>query len=108
MRKRNRRVEIYFTEDELSSLMQKVRQSGLSREAFCRAALLGVKLKEAPPADYYKLIMEVRRVGTNINQILQKANAIGLLDVPMIRKALEDNYTTEEMLWDTFEIEGDF
>lgn len=108
MRKRNRRVEIYFTEDELSSLMQKVHQSGLSREAFCRAALLGVKLKEAPPADYYKLIMEVRRVGTNINQILQKANAIGLLDVPMIRKALEDNYTTEEMLWDTFEIEGDF
>ena len=108
MRKRNRRVEIYFTEDELSSLMQKVRQSGLSREAFCRAALLGVRIKEAPPADYYKLIMEVRRVGTNINQILQKANAIGLLDVPMIRKALEDNYTTEEMLWDTFEIEGDF
>ena len=108
MRKRNRRVEIYFTEDELSSLMQKVRQSGLSREAFCRAALQGVKIKEAPPADYYKLIMEVRRVGTNINQILQKANAIGLLDVPMIRKALEDNYTTEEMLWDTFEIEGDF
>jgi hypothetical protein len=52
--------------------------------------------------------MEVRRVGTNINQILQKANAIGLLDVPMIRKALEDNYNTEEMLWDTFEIEGDF
>ena len=108
MRKRNRRVEIYFTEDELSSLMQKVRQSGLSREAFCRAALLGVRIKEAPPADYYKLIMEVRRVGTNITQILQKANAIGLLDVPMIRKALEDNYTTEEMLWDTFEIEGDF
>jgi hypothetical protein len=108
MRKRNRRVEIYFTEDELSSLMQKVRQSGLSREAFCRAALQGVKIKEAPPADYYKLIMEVRRVGTNINQILQKANAIGLLDVPMIRKALEDNYTTEEMLWDAFEIEGEF
>lgn len=108
MRKRNRRVEIYFTEDELSSLMQKVRQSGLSREAFCRAALQGVKIKEAPPADYYKLIMEVRRVGTNINQILQKANAIGLLDVPMIRKALEDNYKTEEMLWDAFEIEGDF
>ena len=105
MRKRNRRVEIYFTEDELSSLMQKVRQSGLSREAFCRAALQGVKIKEAPPADYYKLIMEVRKVGTNINQILHKANTLGFLDVPMIKKALKDNHTTEDMLWDTFTTE---
>lgn len=108
MRNRSNEIKIRFNENEFTQLMQKVRQSGLSREAFCRAALLGVKIKEAPPADYYKLIMEVRRVGTNINQILQKANAIGLLDVPMIRKALEDNYKTEEMLWDTFEIEGDF
>ena len=105
MRKSNRRVEIYFTEDELSSLMQKVRQSGLSREVFCRDALMGVKIKEAPPADYYKLIMEVRKVGTNINQILHKANTLGFLDVPMLQKALEDNHTTEDMLWDTFTTE---
>ena len=33
MRKRNCRVEIYFTKDELESLTKKVRKSGLSREA---------------------------------------------------------------------------
>lgn len=35
MRKRNCRVEIYFTKDELESLTKKVRKSGLSRESFC-------------------------------------------------------------------------
>ncbi len=34
MRKRNCRVEIYFTKDELESLTKKVRKSGLSRESF--------------------------------------------------------------------------
>ena len=41
MRKRNCRVEIYFTKDELESLTKKVRKSGLSRESFCRHLLNG-------------------------------------------------------------------
>ena len=51
MRKRNCRVEIYFTKDELESLTKKVRKSGLSRESFCRHLLNGAEIKEAPSAD---------------------------------------------------------
>ena len=103
MRKRNKRVEIYFTDEELAQLTAKVQQSGLSREVFCRAVLLGAQIKAAPPVDYYTLISEVRRAGCNINQVLKKANTLGLLDVPMIRKALEDNHATEDMLWRSFQ-----
>lgn len=39
MRKRNCRVEIYFTKDELESLTKKVRKSGLSRESFWLPAI---------------------------------------------------------------------
>lgn len=70
MRKRNCRVEIYFTKDELESLTKKVRKSGLSRESFCRYLLNGAEIKEAPSADVPMLINEVRRVGYNIDQIL--------------------------------------
>lgn len=63
MRKRNCRVEIYFTKDELESLTKKVRKSGLSRESFCRHLLNGAEIKEAPSADVPMLINEVRRVG---------------------------------------------
>lgn len=69
--------------------------------------LSDVELKEAPPAEYYDMIRELRRVGSNINQVLKKANAAGLLDVPMLRKALDGYKKTEKMLWDTFRPEGE-
>ena len=53
------------------------------------------------------LIREVRRVGYNIDQILAKANAIGLLDVPQLRKALEDNRTVEKLIADTYTTPAD-
>ena len=71
MRKRNCRVEIYFTKTELEVLTKKVRKAGLSREGYCRRILNGAEVKEAPPADVPLLIREVRRVGYNIDQILK-------------------------------------
>lgn len=47
MRKRNCRVDLYFTKAELEVLTQKVRKAGLSREGFCRRTLNGVEVKEA-------------------------------------------------------------
>ena len=102
MRKRNRRVEIYFSDSEYEELMKKVSASKLSREKFCRLVLSGVQIKEAPPAEFYSLITEVRKVGVHLNQILRKANSIGLLDVPLIRNALDEVHKTQAMLYETF------
>jgi hypothetical protein len=44
------------------------------------------------------LIREVRRVGHNIDQILKIANSQGLIDVPQLHKALEDNRTVEKVI----------
>ena len=102
MRKRNRRVEIYFSDEEYEELMEKVTASKLSREQFCRMVLNGAKIKEAPPAEFYKLITEIRRVGVHLNQVLKKANAGGFLDVPMIRESIEELHATQRMLYKTF------
>lgn len=102
MRKRNCRVEIYFTKNELENLTKKVRKSGLSREGYCRRILNGAEVKENPPADIPVLIREVRRVGYNIDQILKLANAKGLLDVPRLRKTLDDNRAVEKLIVDTY------
>ena len=67
MRKRNCRVEIYFTKTELEALTKKVRKAGLSREGYCRRILNGAVVKEAPPAELPLLIREVRRVDRVIN-----------------------------------------
>lgn len=107
MRNRNCRVEIYFTKNELESLIKKVRKSGLSREGYCRRILNGTEVKENPPADVPMLIREVRRVGYNIDQILKLANAKGLLDVPRLRKALDDNRAVEKLIADTYTTPAD-
>lgn len=61
-------------------------------------AVAGQKVIEAPSADVPVLIREVRRVGYNIDQILKIANAGGLLQVPDLKKALDENRAVEKMI----------
>lgn len=89
MRKRNCRVEIYFTKDELESLTKKVRKSGLSRESFCRHLLNGAEIKEAPSADVPMLINEVRRVGYNCQRLRPEKRYMVLRR--WIRRQLQEN-----------------
>lgn len=103
MRKRNCTMLLRFTKSEMDALTKKARKTNLSREGYCRTVLNGAEVKTAPPAEYYDLIREVKRTGSNIDQLLKLANSKGLLDVPAIRKALEQNHAAEQMLWDTFQ-----
>ena len=59
-------------------------------------------MKEAPSADVPILIREMRRVGYNIEQLLRIANTRGLLDVPQLRKALEQNREVEKLIIDSY------
>ena len=105
--KRTLEMKIRFTRGELDALTKKARKSGFSREGFSRRILNGAEVKEAPPAELPLLIREVRRVGYNIDQLLKRANSIGLLDVPQLRKALEDNRAVEKMIVDTYTTPAD-
>lgn len=102
MQNRTHQILFRLNEKEYLKLNKDVIKSGMNREQYIRSLINGLVPREAPPAEYYKLICEVRRVGSNVNQLLKVANSMGLLDVPKIRKALDDVRKTEQMLWDTF------
>ena len=106
MRKRNKRVEVYLTEDEYSNLAEKVKLSGMSREAFIRQVLGGAEIKAKPPADFYKLIVEVRKVGSNLNQLVKRAQVLDFIDTPALQNVMAEIRETEDMLWDTFQNDG--
>ena len=95
---RNCRFEMRLTKDEFYDLTKKARKAGMSTASFVRLAIAGKEVKEAPSVDVPMLIREVRRVGSNIDQILKIANSRGLLDVPELRKALADNRAIEKMI----------
>ena len=98
MARRNCRFEVRLTKDEYYELTKKARKAGLNTGAFVRMAVAGQVIREAPSADVPELIREVRRVGHNIDQILKIANSKGLLEVPDLRKALEENRAVEKLI----------
>ena len=107
MRKRNCRVEVCFTKDELSGLTKKARKAHLSIGGFIRRAVRNIEIKENPPADVPMLIREVRRVGYNIDQLLLIARAKNWLSAKELEKALESNRRAESLIVDTYTTPSD-
>ena len=98
MRTRNHRVVFYLNDREFEAFEEKAKRSSRSREAFIRRAIQEVQIKELPPADLHKLIWEIRRVGNNIDQIWMSANAKGILNIPDLRKAIDDLREVEKLI----------
>ena len=98
MRKRNHRVVFYLNDKEFEAFEEKAKRSSRSREAFIRKAIEDVQIKELPPANLSKLIYEIRRVGNNIDQILMIANSKGILNIPDLRKAIDDLREVEKLI----------
>ena len=98
MRTRNHRVVFYLNDREFEAFEEKAKRSSRSREAFIRRAIQEVQIKELPPADLHTLIWEIRRVGNNIDQILMIANAKGILNIPDLRKAIDDLREVEKLI----------
>lgn len=106
LRKRNCRVEIYLTENELNKLQSKVTKSGLSRERFLRKLIDESRVYEPPPVDFYSLIREINRVGCNIDQILRVANSKHFIDAPRLRRELDALDKIEDAMWRAFAPDG--
>lgn len=98
MSTRTRRCELRLTEGEYAALTKKAQATGLSVSGFIRKAINCCEIKAAPPADLPVFIREIRRVGINIDQILMITNSRGLLDVPRLRKAMDDLREVEAMI----------
>ena len=83
-----------------------VEEAGISKERFLRKMISGFRVYEAPPVDFYTLIREINRVGSNIEQILRLANTKGLLDVPRLRSHLDELDKIEDAMWNAFAPDG--
>ena len=92
MKKRNRSMLVFYTDDEFNDLKAKAAAAGLSRSEFVRRAVAGKEVKQAPAADIPILIRDIRRAGANVDQLLKIANATHLVDAPQMRKVLVETY----------------
>jgi len=79
----NRNIKITFrlNRAENERFKKQVKKSGLSQEAYIRHLINGLVPTDAPPPDYYSMMRELHSIGTNLNQIAQKAHVLNVLDV---------------------------
>ena len=103
-KKIERPFQIHFrlTEEEYKAILKKVEESGLSISEFSRRTLLGQTIVSAPPADYYLLLREVKRIGGNLNQLVRKLNVLGIAHSLELERFQNEMSDVVKMLYRTF------
>ena len=89
MRKRNRHVSVWMTEQEYLHLKKQAECAGLGIDPFIRNLVSGTEIKPRPPEEYAALLRELSGIGNNINQLAHWANARGSAREEELQKTAE-------------------
>lgn len=89
MRKRNIQKIVRFSRDEAQDLQKKAKKACLSEAGLIRLLLRGYEPREKPDERFYNVMREISSIGNNINQLAVKANALGFVDAPQLKKEAE-------------------
>lgn len=90
MRTRNKRIWVHMNDEEYAELEEKRKSTGYSREEFIRRMLKDGTVREAPPAEYSKLLRTLSRIGNNLNQIAATANTIHFINPKELHETIHD------------------
>ena len=81
MLKRNIKITFRLNKSECEQFKKRVKKSGVSQAAYIRRLINGLVPTEAPPPDYFTMMRELHSIGTNLNQIAQKAHVLNVVNV---------------------------
>ncbi len=103
-KKTDRTIQIHFrvSQTEYDAIKEKVEMSGLSMSNFARKTLLEKTIVSAPPADYFVLIKEVKRVGSNLYHFLRKLDVLGIAHTLELERLEYELVDVVKMLYRTF------
>lgn len=86
MARREIKINLRLNESEAALLNRDVKKSGLSREAYLRSLICKMPLKERPPIELTEVLHNLRKIGSNLNQIAKAANTKGFVDTAVYWK----------------------
>ena len=89
MRKRSIQKIVRFSRDEAQDLQKKAKKACLSEAGLIRLLLRGYEPREKPDETSYDVMRELSSIGNNINQLAVKANTLGFVDAPQLKKEAE-------------------
>ena len=77
--------QFWLSPQDVRELKHKAELCGITETAVIRILLHGYEPKEKPDAKFYEAMRQLSTIGNNINQLAVKANALGFIDVPMLK-----------------------
>lgn len=80
MARRNIKIDLRLSEQEMERLRRDVARSGWPREKYLRALIEHSIIKEMPSMDLVAVLRNLQQINNNINQIALVANAKGFID----------------------------
>lgn len=89
MSKRNIEKHILMNKAEAQDLQKKAKRACLSEGCLIRLLLKGYEPREKPDERFYDVMRELSAIGNNINQLAAKANTLGFVDAPQLKKEAE-------------------
>ena len=87
--KRNVFFKVRLSAEENALLEEQSARTGRSKSDVLRAAWKKLKIVELPPADFAETVVQLRRIGNDLNRLTRAANA-GDVKIPEIKAALSE------------------
>ena len=75
-RTRQHKIEVRLNDEEYFKLEDIIFLMGTNRSEYLRKLIVGTRIKEKPPDDFYKYMKEFSLMGSNLNQIAERINTI--------------------------------
>lgn len=97
MSNRGIRKQIWLNRDEDLMLKRKAEIANMNASELIRSLIMGYEPQAKPPIEFYEMIKQLRKLGSNLNQIAMKAHGLGFIDELAYKKEVEkiDNLILE-------------
>lgn len=95
--KKTKALLLRLTPDEFALLKEQSARTGRTQSDIIRAAWKKLKIIELPPADFAETVVQLRRIGNNLNQLTRAANA-GEVNIPEIKSVLSEIVAIDKKL----------
>lgn len=87
--KRDVFFKVRLSAEENALLEEQSARTGRSKSDVLRVAWKRLKIVELPPADFAETVVQLRRIGNDLNRLIRAANA-GDVKIPEIKAALSE------------------
>ena len=98
MRKRNKRVHVYFNEEENAILCDLSQRTKLPKAVILRHMIMNCEVIPAPKIDYETHIRELREVGNKFDEILLTARTKGFINPKEVQCACDELQIIEDKM----------